>query len=69
MGWNDHVEYFEVECQDCYFVGTWQFWDDVGIARYTGPVGELVNVDVSKNGRCPHCNSTAGRYVDIDHDV
>jgi hypothetical protein len=69
MGWNDHVECFEVECQRCGIVDTWQIWDDVGKARYVGPIGELVNVDVSKSEKCPHCSSTNGRLIDSDHYV
>jgi len=64
MGWNDHVEFFDVECLDCGFVGTWQFWDDIAKARYVGPVGELLNVDASKSDKCPHCGSTRGRSID-----
>jgi len=69
MGWNDHVEYFEVECQDCWRVDTWECWDDVGKARYVGEIAKMVNVDTTKSDRCPHCGSTHGRLIDSDYYV
>jgi hypothetical protein len=66
MGWNDHVEFIETECLDCGIVDTWEFWSDVAKTRYVGPIGELLNVDVSKSNKCPHCGSTRGRPFDND---
>jgi Zn finger protein HypA/HybF involved in hydrogenase expression len=63
MGWNDHVEYFEVECLDCGVTDTWEYWDDVAKARYVGEIAKMVNVDTSTDAKCPHCGSINGRYV------
>lgn len=68
MGWNDHVEFVEVECQTCGVVDTWEFWSDVGKGRYVGAVGKLVGQDATKSGKCPHCGSTDGRELDDDKD-
>jgi hypothetical protein len=63
MGWNDHVEFVETECLGCGAVDTWEYWDDVGKARYVGHIGQLVNVDASTGGKCPSCGSMRGRPV------
>jgi NAD-dependent SIR2 family protein deacetylase len=64
MGWNDHVEFYETECLKCGEVYEWEYWDDVAKQRYVGRVGELLNVDANKSGKCPHCGSTDGHIVD-----
>lgn len=64
MGWNDHVEFIAMECLDCGAVDDWEFWDDTGRHRYSGAMGALVNVDVSRHGKCPHCGSTKGEPVE-----
>ena len=67
MGHNDHVEYEEMECLSCGAIDIWEFWDDVGRARYTGRIGEMLNVDPEHNDRrCPHCGSTKGKLVEED---
>jgi hypothetical protein len=64
MGWNDHVDFKETECLDCGVRDTWEFWDDVAKQRYVGRIGQMINRDVSKSDRCPHCGSTRGRPID-----
>jgi hypothetical protein len=34
-----------MECLACGDVDDWEFWDDVGKARYTGRIGQLLNVN------------------------
>ena len=63
MDWNDHVEFVETECLDCGVIDTWQHWDAVGKVRYIGQIGQLLNVDASRSGQCPHCGSVRGRQV------
>jgi Zn finger protein HypA/HybF involved in hydrogenase expression len=69
MGWNDHVEYLEMECQDCGVTDAWTYWDDVGKARYVGRIGEIVGQDASKPPHCPRCGSTNGKIEDDDEDA
>jgi len=64
MGWNDHVEFIEMECQSCGEVETWEFWNDVAKARYSGELGKYLGHDVAKSGCCPICGSTAGASMD-----
>lgn len=64
MGWNDHVDFIEMECQDCGEVETWEIWNDTAKARYSGELGTFLNHDVNKSGRCPHCGSTNGTPVE-----
>jgi Zn finger protein HypA/HybF involved in hydrogenase expression len=66
MGWNDHMQVCETECLDCGEVDVWEYWDDVGVDRYSGSIGQKLNVDPSKSGRCPHCGSTRGKIVEGD---
>jgi hypothetical protein len=66
MGWNDHVEVCERKCLACGDIREWWMWDDVGIARYSGGLGEMLGVDPSRGGKCPSCGSTRG--VDYDED-
>ena len=66
MGWNDHVEFIETECLDCGVTDTWEYWDAVGKARYVGQIGQLLNVDAGRSGKCPNCGSVRGRPVDED---
>jgi hypothetical protein len=56
----------ERKCLDCGDVGDWWIWDDVGKARYTGGLGEMLGVDPTEDGKCPSCGSTRG--VDVDED-
>lgn len=70
MGWNDHVDFIEMECAQCGQVDTWEFWSDVAKARYGGqnkPLGDFLGRDENKSGRCPHCGSTDGKSVE-DYD-
>ena len=66
MGWNDHVSFEDTECLDCGEIDTWEYWDDVGKQRYLGAIGQLLNVDANKSGKCPACGSTRGRIVDTE---
>jgi len=63
MGWNDHVEYVEMECLECGETDDWEFWDAIGRERYVGGVGALVGQDATKSGKCPHCGSTRGQFT------
>jgi len=67
VGWNDHVEFMETECQDCGEVDIWEYWDEVAKVRYGGEnrhLGEMLGHDDNNSGRCPHCGSTKGTIVD-----
>lgn len=66
MGWNDHVDFREMECESCGETDTWEFWDSVAIARYSGGLDKKLGHDANKSGRCPHCGSTEGKEVDDD---
>jgi hypothetical protein len=66
MGWNDHVEFIETECLACGVIDTWEYWDAVGKARYVGQIGQMLNVDPHKSGKCPACGSARGRQVDTE---
>jgi Zn finger protein HypA/HybF involved in hydrogenase expression len=66
MGWNDHMEGYETECLECGAVDDWEYWDEVGVARYSGSIGQMLNVDPAKSGKCPHCGSTKGKIVEDD---
>jgi len=66
MGWNDHIEFEDVRCRTCGDVGTWQFWNKVALARYSGDLGKHLGLDVTKNGRCPYCGAT--EYDEVDPD-
>jgi hypothetical protein len=66
MGWNDHVEYEQMQCQDCGEDDVWEFWDDVAKARYGGRIGQMLNIDLTTDGRCPHCGSTNGKPIEED---
>jgi hypothetical protein len=66
MGWNDHVSFEETECLACGAVSTWEYWDEVGKQRYVGRIGQLLNVDAGKSGKCPDCGSTRGRILGED---
>jgi Zn finger protein HypA/HybF involved in hydrogenase expression len=71
MGWNDHVEFWETECQDCGEVDTWEYWNEVAMARYGGAnkhLGNFLGHDDNKANRCPHCGSTKGVIVEDDDD-
>lgn len=68
MGWNDHVEFLQTRCLQCEEVDDWEYWDEVGQARYVGRIGEIVGQDATKSGRCPHCGSTKGEIIDEDED-
>jgi hypothetical protein len=67
MGWNDHVDHIQMQCNECGQVDMWEFWDDVAKARYGGEnkkLGEFLGHDDNKSGRCPYCGSTDGDEVD-----
>lgn len=69
MGWNDHVEFIETTCDDCGVTDTWEFWDDVALARYGGDnkhLGGFLGHDYQKSGKCPHCGSKKGTPADED---
>ncbi len=66
MGWNDHVVSCETQCLTCGEIDDWEYWDEVGRQRYVGRIGELLNVDAGRSGKCPHCGSACGRIVDDD---
>ena len=68
MGWNDHVSFVETECLKCGEVDTWEYWDDVAKARYSGSIGQKLGHDATKSDKCPHCGSTKGRPVDDDDE-
>ena len=68
MGWNDHVEFREMECAKCGAVSDWEFWDDVGKQRYIGNIGVLLGVDAGKHGKCPDCGSTQGTPTNDDDE-
>jgi ribosomal protein S27E len=72
MGWNDHVDFVETECQDCGAVATWEFWNEVARARYGGAnkrLGEMLGHDMdTTDGKCPSCGSTNGEPVGDDED-
>ena len=66
-GWNDHVEFIELECLSCGQIDTWEFWDKVGVARYSGNIGRLLGVHATAKPKCPHCGSMKGKvYDDLD---
>ena len=60
MGWNDHVDFVEVECRECGEINAWTFWDEVGKQRYVGAVGQLIGQDATIPPHCPACGSTDG---------
>ena len=64
MGWNDHVEFIETYCEDCGETDTWEYWNEVAIARYSGSLGKTLGHDVENNKRCPYCGSTNGSIVE-----
>ena len=64
MGWNDHVDFIEMECDACHEMDTWEFWNEVALARYSGRMGELIGRDATKSGKCPHCGSDKGIPVE-----
>jgi len=71
MGWNDHVDMVETECQECGVVDTWEYWDEVALGRYGGEnssLGEYLGHDATRSGRCPHCGSSRGEMVDENED-
>ena len=68
MGWNDHVEFVEMECLRCGREDTWEFWDSVGIARYSGDIGQMLNVHTDRHNKCPHCGGSEGREVGDDEN-
>jgi len=69
MGWNDHMDFVEVRCEACGEVDTWEFWNDVAKARYSGELGKYLGLDDSKSGRCPHCGSTEGTETEGEEDL
>lgn len=69
MGWNDHVEYLETECQQCGAVEEWTYWDEVGKIRYVGAIGKMVGQDASQPPHCPHCGATKGVRVEDEDDA
>jgi hypothetical protein len=64
MGWNDHMSIAETQCLTCGVVDDWEYWDATGVARYSGKMGEMLGVDPSKSGKCPHCGSTKGEALE-----
>jgi hypothetical protein len=66
MGWNDHVDFRDMECADCGEAGTWEFWDDTALARYSGGLDKVLGHDAAHHARCPYCGSTHGESVDED---
>lgn len=60
MGWNDHVEFVEMQCEECGEVSTWEVWDATARSRYSGELGRRLGLDVSNDNRCPHCGSHVG---------
>ena len=64
MGWNDHVDYYVTRCKDCGAEDDWEYWDEVGIARYIGELGIMLNVDPGRHNKCPRCGSSNGEIVD-----
>lgn len=64
MGWHKHVDFVEMQCLECSEVDTWEFWDDVAMARYGGDLGEKLGHNVGKANRCPNCGSTRGEQCD-----
>lgn len=64
MGWNDHVESLETECLDCGEIDDWEYWDEVGRARYSGTIGKKLGVDANRHGKCPNCGSTNGKIIE-----
>lgn len=69
MGWNDHVEFTEMTCDECGETDTWELWNDVALFRYskTGPLAFLGHDDSNAN-KCPHCGSDKGTPVDTDEE-
>ena len=68
MGWNDHVEFLKTECLDCGEVDDWEYWSEIGRARYGGGLDKKLGVDVGKHAKCPHCGSTNGRVCPDEPD-
>jgi hypothetical protein len=68
MGWNDHVEFIETRCLDCGEVDDWEYWDEIGRLRYVGRIGEMLNVNATRSGKCPHCGSTRGE-IEEQEDI
>lgn len=66
MGWNDHVDFVQMECLECGEIDTWECWDSIAKARYGGPLGEKLGHDVNNSGRCPYCGSTKGKVSEDD---
>jgi hypothetical protein len=65
LGWNDHVEFVEMQCLDCGEIDTWEIWNAVARQRYGGAnrhLGSVLGHDMEKaDSRCPHCGSTRGK--------
>lgn len=68
MGWNDHVDFREMQCLKCGIISTWEFWDDVAKARYGGGLDKKLGHDVNKSDCCPECGSTEGEPADDEED-
>lgn len=68
MGWNDHMEVRETECLDCGVTDDWEYWDATGQARYVGRIGEMLGVDATRSGKCPHCGSTNGQIAEDEDE-
>lgn len=66
MGWNDHVEFVQMECQACGDINVWEFWDEIAVARYGNDLGRKLGHDFKQNGRCPNCGSSMGREINDD---
>jgi hypothetical protein len=64
MGWNDHVDFVEMECLDCGQIDVWECWDEVAKVRYGGELGKMLNHDIANSDRCPHCGSTRARLAE-----
>ena len=60
MGWNDHVEFYQTECLECGEIDIWEYCDSTGRQRYVGRIGEFLNVDAGRSGKCQSCGSTNG---------
>jgi hypothetical protein len=66
MGWNDHVEFVSVQCEQCGEIADWEIWDNVARARYGGSMGKALGHDIEADHRCPYCGGTVGTPVEDD---
>jgi hypothetical protein len=68
MGWNDHVEFVSMRCDQCGEIDDWEIWNDVAQARYGGAWGKELGHDIANHNRCPLCGGIGGTPVDEEDE-